>query len=249
MRKFLIVFLLFNKFNSFSQRDRHPVMDNNRYQFGLSESTIEVLESKDTIFVTKTKVKGNNTNTIEEVEKRYKGTPIYSNAWFPNCSIYLNGHLTKGSIAYNLLNREVQFSAGDINKALAIKPDSFSIASQKFVQLNKTVKNAHNIFYQLIFKNEKLSLYKALNCAYRPKVYGQQTGYEINTDGFEGHFLKWTTLHILENGELNELKANSSIYKNLGEKKSEVEKYAKSNNLSPKKENDLIEIIKYYASL
>lgn len=184
MRILGLIFLIGICGKSFCQRNQPAVLDNNRYQFGMAESRIEIVD-RDTIFVSKSMFKSNSTNMIEEVEKKYRGTPIYNNAWFPNCTIYLGGKATKGTVAYNLLNREVQFSTGDVNKPIAIKPDSFTVNTLKFIHLIKTVKNAHNVFYQQVFKTDRLSLYKAFECAYRPKVYGQNTSYEINSDNFE----------------------------------------------------------------
>lgn len=246
----IILFLFFSciSFFCYCQRNQ-PVIYNNRYQFGLSESRIDVLENKDTVFISKSSYKNTNTNNIDEVELIYKGTPIFNNAWFTNSLLYVDGLETKGNIAYNLLNKDIQFSAGDINKAVVVKPDSFVVSHHKFIHLSKVLKNAHSIYYELLYKNEKIGLYRAFTCSYRPRVDGQATSYHVKIDDYEGVFTKSILLFLAHKGELNELKTNSSFYKYFGEQKLVIEKYVKSNNLSLKKESDLIGVLKYYSSL
>ncbi|MES2794581.1 MAG: hypothetical protein V4683_01380 [Bacteroidota bacterium] len=248
MRILLLVFFTSIFGQSFGQRNQ-PMIYNNRYQFGLSESRIEVLENKDTVFITKSNYKNANTQNIDEVEIMYKGTPIFKNAWFTNSVIYVDGLATKGIIAYNLLNHDIQFSAKDISHPVVVKPDSFLLAGYHFTQLGKKSKLTNTIYYERIFKNQKIGIYKVHNCNFRPKVDGQKTSYHVSTDDFEGSFIKSTDLFIYENGVLIEVKNNSAFYKYFVGKRTELEKFAKSNNLSAKKENDLIEIVKYYASL
>lgn len=248
MRIFGLLFFVGICNNLFCQRNQ-PDIYNNRYQFGLSESRIEVLENKDTVFIVKADYKNTNNQNIEEVEIMYKGTPIFKNAWFTNSIIYVDGLATKGIIAYNLLNHDIQFSPKDISKAVVVKPDSFLLAGSTFIQLGRKSKLTNTIYYEKIFKNQKIGLYKAHNCSFRPKVDGQKTSYHVSTNDFEGTFIKSTDLFLYEKDSLIEIKNNSGFYKQFGERKSELEKYAKNNNLSLKKEKDLVEILKYYASL
>ena len=248
MKLFLPIFLLINSIQLIGQRNQ-PVLYNDKYLFGISETRIEVLENKDTVFITKSNYKNTNNSNIEEIEKMYKGTPIFKNAWLTGSTIYVDGLATKGVIAYNLLNQNIQFSPKDIQKAVLVKPDSFLIAGISFVQLGKKLKLSNAAYYETVFKNQKIGIYKEHNCSFRPKVEGQKTPYHISTDDFEGAFVKSSKIFIYENDEIVELKNNSSFYKNFGERKEEIEKYAKTNNLSLKKEKDLVEILKFYASL
>jgi hypothetical protein len=242
-----IVFLMGIVIKPFCQRNQ-PIIYNNRYQFGQSESRIEVLENKDTVFISKSNYKNANTQNIDEVEIMYKGTPIFKNAWFTNSTIYVDGLATKGIIAYNLLNHDIQFSPKDISSAVVVKPDSFLLAGYTFTQLGKKSKLTNTNYYEKVFNNSKIGIYKIHKCSFRPKVDGQKTSYHVSMDDFEGTFIKSTDLFIYENNELFELKSNSSFYKYFGGKRPAIEKYAKANNLNSKKEIDMVTILKFYAA-
>jgi methionine-rich copper-binding protein CopC len=249
--KFLIKILLFlflSPLITFGQGPNQYQLKST-FQVGDALSTIEVMANGDTVLNTKVSTKNTITNNIEITEKIYKGTPLYGNAWFSLSSIFLDGHQTKGNLAFDLVKNEVQFSPGDISKAIVIKPDSFIVNNVKFVKLKKKYAGAFNGFYQKIVDVNNLQIFKQYNANYRPAVMGQKTGYEMATNEYEGNFIKTTALFMALNENWTEVKPNKATFKNFGDQKEIVEKYAKEKDLNVKKESDLIEIVKYYSTL
>ncbi len=226
-----------------------PILLKSRYQSGSTSSRIEVLENKDTIFVSNFHFQNMNTNTPDIVEKKYKGTPIFKNAWFANSTIFLDGKANVGNLAFNLLNSEVQFSPTEISDAVIVKPDSFLVNNTKFIQIGKKYKLSNNRYFIPIVSTDKGEIYQHYDCSYRPKYQSQRTGYEVSADDFEGEYIKNTSIYLYQNNHIIEMKGNSLVFKQFAERKSEMEAYAKSQNLNPKKQKDLIEITKYYLTI
>lgn len=224
---------------------------NNRYQLkstfqtGDVVSNIEIANNGDTIMVSKIALKNTITSNIEIDEKTYKGTPLLFNSWFSAGSTFLGKTLTKGNIAYNLVNKDVQISTDGLNLANSLKPDSFIVNNIKFVK----VKVGNLGYCVLINSNINGSLYRQFSCRYLPKVQGQKTGYELSNDIYEGTYQKFNTLFLVKNNEALELKLSKSVFKVFDDKKDILEKYAKDNDLNPKKEVDLIKIISHYLNL
>lgn len=247
MRKILSFVLLVYTQNLWSQ-PALPMVFRDKYQVGGNESRIEVMPNKDTVFITKFNYRNPNTTSIDEVEMVYLGTPLFQNAWYNNSIIYVDGAATKGNAAFNLTSSEVLFSAKDIANPVKVKPDSFLVAGHLFIHLQKKNILALNTYYEQIFKSPKNVLYKSYKCVYKPNAIHQQTGYDVLKNDYEGSFIKSYEFHYTENEQLIELRRNSSIFKAFGDRKNDVEKYAKKNNLNPKNEKDLVEIFKYYVS-
>lgn len=243
--KFLLLFLLFYSKVMFSQIQNQPFLKST-FQSGEVESTIEVLSNGDTVLYTKVNMKNTITNNIEVAEKTYKGTPLYGNAWFSLGIIYLNGKPQKGNIAYNLVNNDVQFSTGELSKAITMKPDSFVINNVKFKKNKSNEAALSNSYFQTIYIKNKSQIVRQYNCNYRPKNMNQKTGYELSSDNYEGTYVKSTILYLTNNESITEMKPNKTAFKIFGEQKETMEKYAKEKDLNIKKEADLIEITKYY---
>lgn len=220
-----------------------------KFQTGEAMSTIEILSNGDTVLNSKVSYKNNITNNIEINEKIFKGTPLYGNAWFTNGTIFVDGLLTKGTLAYNLVNNEVQFSLADVSKALTVKPDSFIVNNIKFSKLKKKYNGSFMGYYQSVFNKNNLQLYRQYSSNYRPAVTGQKTGYEMAVNEYEGTYAKSTSLYLALADDWMEIKLNKSVFKNFADKKDAVEKYAKENNLNVKKEIDLIQILLHYSTL
>ena len=220
-----------------------------KFQTGEAMSTIEILSNGDTVLNSKVSYKNNITNNIEINEKIFKGTPLYGNAWFTNGTIFVDGMPTKGTLAYNLVNNEVQFSIGDLSKAQIVKPDSFIVNNVKFSKLKKKYDGANTGYYQTVLNKTKLQFYRLYSCNYRPAVTGQKTGYEMSANDYEGTYAKSTTLYLVLANDWMEIKPNKTVFKNFGDKKDVLEKYAKENNLNVKKESDIIQLLLHYSSL
>lgn len=249
MKKYIIICFVQIFVNSVNCQNATPLLLKDKYQAGSTTSKIEILNNKDTIFISQFHYQSANTNNPETIEKKYKGTPLYRNAWFENSTLYLDGKANKGNIAYNILLSELQFSPANMSPAIIVKPDSFEINNVKFVQFGNKIKLTKSHYYAPIAKIAKAGLYKQYGCTYRPKYSGQRTGYEVSVDDYEGEYIKNIFYFIFVKNKLVELKANNSDYKKFGNKKAQFEAYAKSQNLSPKIEKDLDYIAKYYLSI
>jgi hypothetical protein len=246
--KFLLIIFLFYSKLLYSQIQNQPFLKST-FQSGEVESTIEVLSNGDTVLYSKVNMKNTVTNNIEVSEKTYKGTPLYGNAWFSLGLIYLNGKPQKGNIAYNLVNNDVQFSAGELSKAISIKPDSFMINNVKFKKYKSSEAALSNSYFQTVYEKNKSQILREYICNYRSKVMGQKTGYELSSDNYEGSYIKSTAVYLAHNEAIEELKTNKSTFKIFAVQKETIEKYAKEKDLNIKKEADLIEITKHYLSL
>ena len=214
-----------------------------------TDSRIEVLPNKDTVLISKFVYQDPKTFSRQYIEKTYLGTPFLKNKWDRGILYFKDGSTVNGLLAYNLVNNLVYYSIGEVKDAIEAKPSGFTIGGVTFMKLDKGFENAFSGYFETIFVDTRLSLYKQYSCIYRPKITGDRLGYEPEGGVYEGAFDKSFSFFLGQNNNLAELKSNANIYRQFGEYRKAAEFYVKQNNLNLKKEQDLIQLIVYYASL
>lgn len=206
-----------------------------------SDSRIEVNGKGDTVLISEYRNPNIKLQTNSDLTKIYKGTPFFNNGWFSG-SMILDGALTKkGFMAYNLTTNTIYFSLNEKHNAIEIKPDEFTIKGIVFRKYTKQYVASGEIYYQQLVEGE-FELFKQYYCKYNPRNLGETTGYEMSGDGFEGYFEKELIYYTIYNNKMERIGKKFSVF---NQSEGKAKNFAKNNNLSLKKEIDLIKIVKF----
>lgn len=206
-----------------------------------SDSRIEVNGKGDTVLISEFRNPNIKLQTNSDMTKIYKGTPFFKNGWFYG-SMILDGALTtKGFMAYNLTTNTIYFSLNEKQNAIEIKPDEFTIKGIVFRKYTKQYVASGEIYYQQLVEGE-FELFKQYYCKYNPRNLGETTGYEMSGDGFEGYFEKELIYYTIYNNKMERIGKKFSVF---NQNEGKAKNFAKNNNLSLKKEIDLIKIVKF----
>ncbi|MES2794582.1 MAG: hypothetical protein V4683_01385 [Bacteroidota bacterium] len=213
------------------------------------DSRIEVASNGDTVLISKYSIQDVNTYSRQFVEKVYKGTPFFKNGWYPGLLYFEDNSDGNGTLAYNLINNIVYFSLGDKSEAVEAKPIGFTISGQTFQKLDKKYQNVNTGYFELIFGDKKVDLFRQYSCVYSAKITGERTGYEQEGGNYEGEYIKMHKLFLGYNENVVELKSNSGIYKQFGDYRNAMEKFGKENKVNPKNEEGKIKLVVYFSYL
>jgi tetratricopeptide (TPR) repeat protein len=214
-----------------------------------TDSKIEVAPNGDTVLVSKFVYQDPKTYARQYTEKTYKGTPFFKNKWDKGVIYFKDGSTVEGMLAFNLVNNLVYYSVGDIKNAIEAKPEAFTACGITFMKLNKKYENQNSGYFETIFANTKVDLFKQYACIYRPKITGDRLGYEPEGGDYEGNFDKLSKFVMGYQNNLVELKTNNNIYKQFGDYRKAIELFAKEKKLNPRKESDVLKMVMEYSNL
>lgn len=206
-----------------------------------SDSKISINKRGDTVMTSNYNSANVRQNSRNDFEKEYKGTPFFENGWYKADIQLTTNDNTKGVIAFNLLTNTVMFSQGPNYEAIEIKPMQFTINGHTFKKYTKEYTAAGQIYYERLI-NGQVELFKQFLCNYKPAVSGDKNGYEQTGDGYEGHFVKQNLYFTIYHNKMTEINKKFKVFDKHAK---QAETFAKENNLSLKKEADLIKIVKY----
>ena len=213
------------------------------------DSKIEVAKNGDTVFVSNYVQQNVNNYSRQYFEKTYKGTPFYKNAWQSGTLYFPDGSTINGTIAYNLVNEMVYYSLGNLANASEAKPIGFTIGNTTFKKPDKNYENQISSYFETIFMDTKVALFRQYKCIYKPKITGDRLGYEASGGDYEGVYVKSSLLYMGYQNQLIELKTNKGVFKQFGEYKTALEQFAKTNNLNPKLQTDTEKMVVHFANI
>ena len=240
MKQIVSIFLLFAFIQTHGQ-NKTTAMFIDKLSLVSSDSRIEVNEKGDTVLISEFANPNIKLQTNSGLTKTYKGTPFFNNGWFSGSMILDGSVANKGLMAFNLITNTLYFSVGEKQNAIEIKPDEFTIKGIVFRKYTKQYVAAGEIYYQKLVEGE-FELFKQFYCKYNPRNVGDTNGYEMSGDGFEGYFEKELIYYTIYNNKMERVGKKFSVF---GENEEKAKNFAKNNNLSLKKENDLIKIVKF----
>lgn len=208
---------------------------------GSNESKIVIdKETGDTTFQAFYNSRDVVNNTHQEMVKTYKGTPFFKNGWYKGTISTENSKNLEFLMAFNVQKNELYVVKDPNQDAITIKPESFTIAGHHFSQFEKT-------YFEVIYIS-KNTLLKEYSCNLNANGMTQKTGYEVS-GGYEGEFMKTSKYFILKNDEVVQLPKGKQMLKVFDNKKIEVEKFVKENDINLKSENGIVSVFKFYNSL
>ncbi len=213
------------------------------------DSKIEVAKNGDTVFVSNYVLQNVNNYSRQYFEKTYKGTPFFRNAWQSGTLYFPDGSTINGTIAYNLVNEIVYYSLGNLANASEAKPIAFTIGNSTLKKLDSNYENRISSYFETIFMDTKVALFRQYKCIYKPKITGDRLGYEASGGDYEGVYEKSNVLYMGFQNQIIELKNNKGIFRQFGEYKMALEQFAKTNKLNPKLQSDTEKMVVHFANL
>lgn len=240
----LISFLLFSS-EIFGQ------ISNNKYDYflrkiqvaGNSDSKIVVNKNGDTTLQAYYNARDIVNNSHQEFTKIYKGTPFFRNGWYKGKLSVETGKDMEFLMAFNEQKNEL-YVVEDSNKdAITLKPESFTIAGHHFSQFNKA-------YFEVIYIG-KNTILKEHSCTLSANGSVEKTGYEVSggVGEYEGEFVKSYKYFTLKQDEVVQLPKGKQMLNFFGNRKTDIEKFVKDNNINLKSENGIVSVFKYYDSL
>ena len=222
-------------------QDRIGIETKNKYY--PTQSSIDISETNETLFVTKFKDPATNKILINIL-----GSPYYKNRGFKDGTIYLDGSEIVANITYNIANNDILLSPKGAEESTILIPDSFLVDNIKFVKLYPKYRNAYyKDYYTKVFEKNNVKLFKKINVSLQFLKKPVEIMYENNVLELNNSYVKSNTYFYSENKTFKEIKPNLKIFKLFGKRQKDIEKYILANNLNSNEEQHLIKILDYYA--
>jgi hypothetical protein len=190
----------------------------------------------------------NNPNTDPYTAE--SNSPFFSDRWMKSTLVLANGKVQNGlTIKLDLFENKIYFLDGAGNENISTTPVREILladtAGNKMYRLihSSALKTtgAETGWYQLLCAGD-VELYKRTIKAL-PRSMTQQSDEEAKPLETSVQFF------VLIKGNLLKIKKGKDIPELAGEKKAQLQEYARSKNLNGKSEADMIEIVTYYNSL
>jgi hypothetical protein len=173
------------------------------------------------------------------------GTPFFETDQFREGSVvYEGGYYDNVKLLYDQVQDKVIVRTNVAIELITERIEQFTISNNLFVKLSKDSLNSHldNGFYEQLYKG-KIVVYKK-----EKKVIKEN----LSTDeGVRGDVEKKTFYYLQKDGIIYLIKKKAHVFEILGDKKNEIQKFMKSNDLSFKSdpEKTLTKIAAYYDQL
>jgi hypothetical protein len=194
-------------------------------------------------------VRGNPVNIAKYV-KITAGSPYFSEEWMKATVKITDTTLARNvMVRLDLLDGNLEFKNEKNEQMICTMPvssveifDSITGKNYFFVPSSRIANSSNRTWYQTLFGGAKITLFKELHKdIFESKPYGSSlTEQEIRTS--ERYFI-WADNNITR------VKKFSDILELAGNRLEALKKYIDTNNLSVKKELDIIALIEYYNSL
>lgn len=209
-----------------------------------SRTEIKVTEKGDTIMVAY--FDGNdfvNQSTRSDLRK-YIGTPYYRNQWFPGTASVSKNDVSKGLLAFDVVNNQLRFAIDDKNASLEIEPYSFEIDGLTFKKLEKEVEKAGKFYYNILSDSDKDPLLvKQHTGTYFPLQDKTERAYETTkSKEYAGKFVKKENYFFIIGADMIAVSKKKSFFKALGTYGDKAQKLVTSNKLNLKNAQDIVKL-------
>lgn len=176
------------------------------------------------------------------------GTPYLDDKYVEGV-IYINNKAQKLSMRYNAYQDLIEYQQN--GKALVFDPNpsikKVELGSSTFVPLKYNAGGKSKLGYFALLDSGKVALYVKKSITFMPAKKGgrldgtdQPAEYKRSADVF---YFK------VGDGELQEVGNIKSMIASLPDKQEELTQYAKKEKISPRKEKEVVQLVKYYNSL
>ena len=193
--------------------------------------------------------------TISIASAQYKGSDGVEIAGSPflddkykDGMIHMGDKTQAAPIRYNAYQDLIEYKLNGVPMVLEPNPaiTRVIIANEVFVPLNPTA-NAKKPGYFVLLDSGKVKLYAKKKIVYVPfRKQGKIDG----TDQPAEFKKSPDTFYVqLGDGQLQEVDNMKAVVASLPDKQDELTQYVKKEKISPKKEKDLLQFVKYYNSL
>lgn len=226
MKKMLVFYLvILSGIQLFAQTEKTNQVDVNSF---VSNSNINMLPVKNSI------------------NKDLKGSYYLFNNWNNYAVVYSGSKALKlRSFNYNLYKdlAEFQISKDSVYSFKSVGIDSLIVNNRLFKPLQNNIDDSS--FVEILFETEEIVFYKSFNAEIKKQKMNPITGEYDFPDEIEVEENYYLGRNVASADKIN-LKKNQ-VTKALEEYEDEMKKIAKENDLSFKKESDLIKILKILA--
>ncbi|WP_281614306.1 hypothetical protein [Flammeovirga sp. SubArs3] len=183
----------------------------------------------------------------------FKGSPFYTDEWSTGFVTILGGeHYDDILIKYDAYKDEVLVRKSEDNVIIVDKKQinrfGWTDNDNEIISFEKKLLNNKPTYLEIIFKGETFNVYR-----YRVKKFHKKD--EQNSNSYSEDIkdeYKWTSTKLYyDNGNsLTEISTKGkNFYSVFGDKKAEMQKFAKSNKLKVKDKKDLEEIFAHYSTI
>jgi len=188
-----------------------------------------------------------NAQTSASVDN-IKGTP-YLDEKFVDGVIHYSNKTLSAAIRYNAFQDLIEYKNN--GQALALDPNlsisKVSFGTSTFVPLSYDNNGKSKLGYFLALDSGKVKLYAKKKIVYMPaKKGGALDGGDLPAQfkpGADAFF------YSIEDGTLQEVGNMKSMIASFPDKQDELTQYAKKEKISPRKEKDIAQFVKYYNSM
>ncbi len=190
----------------------------------------------------------NNPNTDSYISE--SNSPFFSDHWMKSTLVLADGKVQNGlTVKLDLFENKIHFLDDAGNENVSTSPVKEVVladtANNKVYRLKHSsafkITGVEAGWYQLLCVGQA-ELYKKIIKAL-PRSMTQQSEQDIKPLGTSIQFF------VLIKDNLFRIKKGKDIPELAGEKKAQLQAYAKSKNLNGKSEEDLIELVEYYNTL
>lgn len=208
-----------------------------------STSKIDIYNNTDTVFVINI---GSNKRDIV-----YKGTPYFKNDYFFNENLFIDGMALKGVLLYDIAKNDIIFSADSLRTQLIMKPDSFTISGHFFINMAKKSSISLYNYYEKIFSSKQNQVFKKYYITLKPYQNTDKLPFsnQANSNQYDGVFETTSEFYFLQNNKLKRWKQHENFFDYFGKHKAEIEWFISAKQLDVKKQQDILDIMKYYSFL
>lgn len=189
-----------------------------------------------------------NAQTSTASVDNIKGTP-YLDEKFVDGVIYYASKTLSAPIRYNAFQDLIEYKNN--GQALALDPNlsisKVSFGTSTFVPLSYDNNGKSKLGYFLALDSGKMKLYAKKKIIYMPaKKGGALDGGDLPAQfkpGADAFFYR------IEDGSLQEVGNIKSMIASFPDKQDELTQYAKKEKISPRKEKDMVQFVKYYNAM
>ncbi len=184
-------------------------------------------------------------------EEEFQGSPYTSNTYLPTRVFYKDEDMGSMYYRYNAYNGEIEVKESPAqqgiralgrDKNIAILDGKSRMSFKTYIDRNN---NTLNGYLTHLVDGEEFDLYRRIRVKY---TEGQKAANSF-VKAIPSRFSQFTEYYVQKKGvdRIDEFEVNNrNLYKLVGsEKKDDLKSFLKENNLSPKEEQDLIQIFQH----
>lgn len=189
----------------------------------------------------------NGAHVINTDYSEMNGTPYYTKDFVESKVFFTEDSVYKIPLRYNIFEQTMEYMSGSTVYAIS-NPEIFKeieMGNQTFVYYYNRENPKKSSYYELLVDGESLLLLR------RETYYREAVPTKAMEDAKPPRFFsRPDEYYVVDiNKSLIQIKNKKSFAKIYTDKKSEISKFIKKEKISPKKQKDLIQLVKYYNTL